>query len=631
MFEFNPTPALQELGMPMALAPAHKCRKSCPSDCGIMFDHPLGEGRVNDPDVLLNFRPGDGVVAMTGTVFDVIDIDPKNSGESAKVTFNRLKELGVLPPIHGIASTPSGGLHLFVAPMGLGNPVCKQLGIDLRGKGGLVYTAPTEKPSKITGSFEKYKWIKKPSLPEAGSAKVFADWYTQEVERIRQEAYAEHSISPRDDGRRPSPVITWKADCEVEGRNETLNRVVASLAFNRGEGRTVEQVHEELEKMGMKEYLDNSGFPYTEYAYLVRRTTSQLSPLYGTSESAPPVPTPAEDSENDNHSQNPSPTSEDEWVIVSADSITSRRRTWLWENVLLAEAPTLLGGAGGEGKSLFATHVAAQVTRGTLPGDLHGDPRNVLYLTSEDAWETEQQPRFKAAGADMSRIHTLFWGGNAGSPVIPKFPKEAKKLHSVIQQVKPALMVIDPITSFSGIESGNNPTQVRGMMDSFIKIAQSTGTACLIVHHFNKGGGSARSLFSGAHSYLDAVRAGIGFVYDKVRDMRYLGVVKGNYLPKGAGSFACHLDVKTVTLDDGFEQTVPYYTSIEPSDVDFDDVVEGKTPEIEFPEPTSSSADKVKELFYSGVTSGAEIARLTGMTPEAARKALSRLKKSKTM
>lgn len=618
---------LQRLGMPLALAPAHVHRERCPATCTVLFDHPMGDERVDDPDVMLKWQPGDAIVGMTGSLFDVIDIDPRNSGESAQETVNRLKALDVLPKIYGVATTPSQGLHLYVAPMGLKNLASTQMGIDIRGEGGLVYVAPTEKPHKQTGELRAYSWLAQPRPPQPGSAAGFARWYKSETDKIRQEAYAKRNIVTTP-GKRPSPLKTWRADIEVDGRNETLNRVVSSLA-SYGEGRTVAQVFEELQNLGIHDEIYGApGFPAWEYEYVVNRTTRQLSRQYTKREAAPGTEaaslgnvanptTPAQDI---------APQSEEVgWMVVSASGVVSTRRTWLWENMLLAQAPTLLGGQGGEGKSLFVTHVAAQVTLGTLPGDYYGQPGTVLYLTSEDSWITEQKPRFQAAGANLELVKSLFWGGDHRSPVIPKFPSDTAKLAMVIEQVKPVLLVIDPITSFSE-GSSNDPSEVRRMMDSFIKVAMAHDVACLVVHHFNKSGGSLKNLFSGAHSYLDAVRAGLGFMYDEDRDARFLGVVKGNYLPKEIKSYRCDLAVKDILLDDGHTQSVPYYTQVVPSDITLQDVLDktGTQVEIVGKQAIRSLQDEVNDLCEQGITSGARIAQMLDSDPNKIRPMIAR-------
>ena len=45
-----------------------------------------------------------------------------------------------------------------------------------------------------------------------------------------------------------------------------------------------------------------------------------------------------------------------------------------------------LGGREGVGKSTMCAHVAAQLTKGELPGDFYGTPKSVIIVSTEDDW-----------------------------------------------------------------------------------------------------------------------------------------------------------------------------------------------------------------------------------------------------
>ncbi len=100
----------------------------------------------------------------TGQWFDVIDIDPKNGGIQSFLT---LLPKGVLPQVHGIACTASGGIHLYVKATGKGNlegmgkvgGKPRWPGIDYRGVGGYV-VAP---PSWLGNRASSYTWLAAPS------------------------------------------------------------------------------------------------------------------------------------------------------------------------------------------------------------------------------------------------------------------------------------------------------------------------------------------------------------------------------------------------------------------------------------------------------------------------------------
>lgn len=75
----------------------------------------------------------------TGIRFDVVDVDPPDGWTS----LNELKAAGAIGPALGYAHTPRGGLHIYLAPSGLGNSAGVLPGIDLRGEGGYVVAPPS--------------------------------------------------------------------------------------------------------------------------------------------------------------------------------------------------------------------------------------------------------------------------------------------------------------------------------------------------------------------------------------------------------------------------------------------------------------------------------------------------------
>jgi hypothetical protein len=124
------------------------------------------------------WRPGHALCMVTGVVFDVIDIDPRNGGqESARELATALGwDVEGGPRIYGVAFTPSEGEHHLIGRTGLrkGKPA---KGVDLQagddhGEGrGFVYIAPTVRVSKYgmrQGQEVAYRWRERPQPPQPG-------------------------------------------------------------------------------------------------------------------------------------------------------------------------------------------------------------------------------------------------------------------------------------------------------------------------------------------------------------------------------------------------------------------------------------------------------------------------------
>lgn len=101
----------------------------------------------------------------TGRLFDVLDLDLRHG------IWREWLELQNTPEMrdaHGIALTPSGGLHVLMTPQGGGNSTRTGtiLGIDFRGDGGYIVVAPS-----ILDTGAKYTWWVHPSPTVKGATR----------------------------------------------------------------------------------------------------------------------------------------------------------------------------------------------------------------------------------------------------------------------------------------------------------------------------------------------------------------------------------------------------------------------------------------------------------------------------
>ena len=109
------------------------------------------------------WRPGLALCAVMGQGIDLVDIDPRNGGDTATLA-------GLTPEVLGAAISPSGGYHLFVRSMGVRSRDGVLPGIDVKagdpdGDGrGFAFIAPTVRISKTTGEPATYKWVNIPDL-----------------------------------------------------------------------------------------------------------------------------------------------------------------------------------------------------------------------------------------------------------------------------------------------------------------------------------------------------------------------------------------------------------------------------------------------------------------------------------
>ncbi|GAA3717356.1 hypothetical protein GCM10022399_37450 [Terrabacter ginsenosidimutans] len=118
-----------------------------------------------DSAVLERWRPGMALCAVMGHGIDVLDVDPRNDGDSSRA---ELVAEGVWPTVWFTASTPSGGTHEFVSALGIHSKNDVRPGLDVKagndGAGhGFAFIAPTLRASKVTGRIQPYRWLRPPA------------------------------------------------------------------------------------------------------------------------------------------------------------------------------------------------------------------------------------------------------------------------------------------------------------------------------------------------------------------------------------------------------------------------------------------------------------------------------------
>jgi hypothetical protein len=212
--------------------------------------------------------------------------------------------------------------------------------------------------------------------------------------------------------------------------------------------------------------------------------------------------------------------------VISAACVERAPLCWLWRNRIPLGMLSLLFGRPGTGKSLFAAHLAAEVSR-------QGD---VIFATHEDPLKQVARPRLEAAGAVLERVH--FW--------TPTLPEETHRLQDVILEREAKLVVIDPIAAHLSV-SVYNDQEVRTALTPLAEVAEQTDAAILLLHHPIKNpAASAHPLLAvGGSGGGLAGAARVAYLWGQSPDdpdERVLACVKSNLGPE-AKPLAFELDI----------------------------------------------------------------------------------------
>ncbi|QXU56129.1 AAA family ATPase [Rhodococcus sp. LW-XY12] len=238
--------------------------------------------------------------------------------------------------------------------------------------------------------------------------------------------------------------------------------------------------------------------------------------------------------------------------ITRGSDVKLQRVRWVMEDWIPAGSLTLLAGREGLGKSTIAAALCAQITRGTLEGELYGVPRNVLYVHSEDSREFTVAPRLKAAGADMDRVlfvdvetaHT-----DAGALVLPL---DNLALERIIAKEQVTFVVLDAATSSMASElSGRDDRAVRQYLEPLAQLAARQGCVVFGLCHFGKrDGADTGKLILGSIAWSQVARSVLSIAQDSDSGRLVVTNTKANLAPR-VRSMEGEVVSTTVATEDG--------------------------------------------------------------------------------
>lgn len=264
--------------------------------------------------------------------------------------------------------------------------------------------------------------------------------------------------------------------------------------------------------------------------------------------------------------------------LTKASQIKPERQKWFYkidgEGVQPSKVCTMFAGIGGEGKSTFALHQAALLSRGQLEGDFFGEKHATIIFGPEDDWATVHVPRLIAAGADLDLIYQLT------AEVIEedftgerdlKFPLDTKLLEEAVIETGAKLIIVDPISS--AMQGDMNKVQdVRTAVGPLDALAKKYDLAVTLINHFKKGGSSIAEKSSGSHGFRDIVRSYLAFATNEETNERILTQDKNNY-GTGFGSWKFTLQGHQIQTDEGPTEA-PAVLMLGASDVTVNDLID---------------------------------------------------------
>lgn len=254
-------------------------------------------------------------------------------------------------------------------------------------------------------------------------------------------------------------------------------------------------------------------------------------------------------------------------VLTPASTIRMRRVRWLWDTTPSGSPPTSHGriplnslaiaaGGPGLGKSQYAVWLTARITTGTLPGELWGKPRGVIYAATEDSWAYTIAPRLVAAGADMDLVFRVDVQDDEELHARLTLPKDISLMGKAAEAYSVGLLVADPLLSM--IDASINDyraAEVRSALEPLVAAADRHCFTILGLAHFTKAGGAdPLSRIAGSGAFGQLIRCLIAFAKQEGEDgvdEFVMSLEKNNLGRLGLPSHSYDIQPVTVETDEG--------------------------------------------------------------------------------
>jgi AAA domain len=196
-------------------------------------------------------------------------------------------------------------------------------------------------------------------------------------------------------------------------------------------------------------------------------------------------------------------------ALRTPEPARARPVEWVWKGRVPIGRISLIVGNEGVGKGTVVTWLASRVSRGTLEGDLHGAPSNVLIVGDEDALDDTWTPRLYAAGAEWRRV---FFPPEAAAEIDFTAAADIERLRHWIRDHQIRVVVFDALLDHLGGASVDEfkAKAVRNALRPLRRLAREENVAALGSMHPRKGRALAfRDLIANSHQFNAVSRSSL--------------------------------------------------------------------------------------------------------------------------
>ena len=254
-------------------------------------------------------------------------------------------------------------------------------------------------------------------------------------------------------------------------------------------------------------------------------------------------------------------------TLLNLDDVEPEVVEWLWYPYIPRGKLTMIEGDPGLGKSWLTMALASYISRGkALPYQLNPEEGPILIMSAEDGIADTIKPRLITLRANTKNIIAI--------PEPVSFTENgAKAVDEAIKQVKPRLVIIDPLVAYLGGKIDlHKANETREIMARMTRIAEENKVAIVLVRHLTKGNKDK------------AIYRGLGSI-DLTAAVRSVLAIGRNPKDPNEGRVICHIKSNLAPLGKAISYTLDAGDKKHP--FEFGEEVEVNVEEVLGAQPTN--------------------------------------------
>lgn len=185
--------------------------------------------------------------------------------------------------------------------------------------------------------------------------------------------------------------------------------------------------------------------------------------------------------------------------------LEAKELSWLWYPYLIKGNINIIVGDGGVGKSYLIAWLLSAISKGDkIPfSDSNFNIGDSILQNAEDDLQATVLPRLLLNCADVDKIGFF----NEEDKILSI--KKIKRLEDKIKEIRPEIVVLDPIQAYIGNVNINSAVEVRNALKPLKMIAEKYICAIVMLMHLNKSTDSnkAANRVMGSYDFIASCRS----------------------------------------------------------------------------------------------------------------------------